>query len=361
MATRINVNTEITGTLKLTDGNATIAGDVTGNARGSGSLDIQSSRTAVTQVASGADSVALGINNTASIDRNNVAIGEGNTSSGSYYGTGESSAIGASNTASGWRSSAIGYINTASGDGSFALGVNQSSYADNNIRVGGDSAFFNINSVGFSTNNMNALAGFHATSDLLVTDITSLGAEKVTNGTFTGSATGWTLGTGWAYLNNRITKNADGTGTLSQDVSAVAGEYYLLTFDIQGFSAGTLDISLGGQSVEQMNADSASTKEYKAVIKATTTGDLIFTSSNTSFISGIDNVSVKKITGGNLDLPEGYTKQKVYTVATLPTVGTAGRRAFVSDANATTFASIVAAGGANVIPVYDDGTNWRIG
>lgn len=51
---------------------------------------------------------------------------------------------------------------------------------------------------------------------------------------------------------------------------------------------------------------------------------------------------------------------RVYTVGTLP-AGVAGARAFVSDANATTFASIVAGGGANGVPVYSDGTNWRIG
>lgn len=51
------------------------------------------------------------------------------------------------------------------------------------------------------------------------------------------------------------------------------------------------------------------------------------------------------------------------TVAGLPTAATAGAgaRAFVTDANATTFASIVADGGANRVPVYSDGTNWRIG
>lgn len=54
-------------------------------------------------------------------------------------------------------------------------------------------------------------------------------------------------------------------------------------------------------------------------------------------------------------------KTGVYTVATLPAAGAKGRRAFVSDANATTFASTVAGGGANNVPVYDDGTNWRIG
>jgi hypothetical protein len=51
------------------------------------------------------------------------------------------------------------------------------------------------------------------------------------------------------------------------------------------------------------------------------------------------------------------------TVASLPAAGTAGAgaRSLVTDANATTFQSIVAAGGANVVPVYSDGTNWRIG
>jgi hypothetical protein len=53
----------------------------------------------------------------------------------------------------------------------------------------------------------------------------------------------------------------------------------------------------------------------------------------------------------------------VYTVATLPSAVTSGvgARTFVSDANATTFASIVVGGGANKVPVYSDGTNWRIG
>jgi len=51
------------------------------------------------------------------------------------------------------------------------------------------------------------------------------------------------------------------------------------------------------------------------------------------------------------------------TVASLPAAATAGSgaRSLVTDANATTFQSIVAAGGANVVPVYSDGTNWRIG
>lgn len=57
------------------------------------------------------------------------------------------------------------------------------------------------------------------------------------------------------------------------------------------------------------------------------------------------------------------SKSDTTTVAGLPDAGVAGAgsRSFVTDANATTFASIVAGGGSNGVPVYSDGTNWRIG
>ena len=49
-----------------------------------------------------------------------------------------------------------------------------------------------------------------------------------------------------------------------------------------------------------------------------------------------------------------------YTFATLPT-GTAGMRAFITDCNTTTFAAAAAGGGANGVPVYHDGTSWKVG
>jgi len=53
----------------------------------------------------------------------------------------------------------------------------------------------------------------------------------------------------------------------------------------------------------------------------------------------------------------------VYTVATLPSAATSGigARSFVSDALLPTFGSTVAGGGAVKIPVYSDGTNWKVG
>lgn len=67
------------------------------------------------------------------------------------------------------------------------------------------------------------------------------------------------------------------------------------------------------------------------------------------------------ITANGLIESASTIKTTPTTVALLSAAGVAGRRHFVTDASATTFASVVAGGGANKVPVYDDGTNWRIG
>jgi hypothetical protein len=72
--------------------------------------------------------------------------------------------------------------------------------------------------------------------------------------------------------------------------------------------------------------------------------------------------------GGTVNVTGAVTattslKTGAVAVASLPTcnAGAQGTRYFVTDANATTFAATVAAGGANKVPVVCDGTNWIIG
>jgi len=57
----------------------------------------------------------------------------------------------------------------------------------------------------------------------------------------------------------------------------------------------------------------------------------------------------------------GWVKMPVYTVATLPAAGTAGRRAFVNNALTPVALSTVVGGGALTVPVFDNGTNWIVG
>ena len=52
-----------------------------------------------------------------------------------------------------------------------------------------------------------------------------------------------------------------------------------------------------------------------------------------------------------------------YTVATLPSAVTSGvgARSFVTNALTPTFGATVAGGGSVAVPVYSDGTNWKVG
>jgi hypothetical protein len=73
-------------------------------------------------------------------------------------------------------------------------------------------------------------------------------------------------------------------------------------------------------------------------------------------IDGSGNATFNTITGN-------YIKSEVNTVATLEsavTVG-AGTRSFVTDADTTTFGSIVGGSGSNTVPVWSNGANWLVG
>jgi hypothetical protein len=83
----------------------------------------------------------------------------------------------------------------------------------------------------------------------------------------------------------------------------------------------------------------------------------------------VDNTSdiskpISTVTQNALNLKAPIINTPV-AVATLPAAGSnAGSTRFVNNASvvaAGNFGTVVAAGGVNVVPVYSDGTNWRIG
>ena len=93
-----------------------IAGQTTGNARGAGAIDLQTSRSAATQVASGANAVAMGYRNTAS---------------GTY-----AVALGNDNVASQQGAVALGNGSIAGHFGSVALGRLGASFTESQIVLG---------------------------------------------------------------------------------------------------------------------------------------------------------------------------------------------------------------------------------
>ena len=157
----------------------------------------------------------------------------------------------------------------------------------------------------------------------------------------TSSNSNYGTGVGYRAL-NAVTSGANNTG--------VGGDALLLV------STGGNNTALGYQAGDSITTGSNNIViGYAADASSATVSNEITLGSATHATLRVPGLSY---TGG-----VKYLNLGVLTVATLPAAATAGAgaRAFVSDANATTFASIVAAGGANNVPVYSDGTNWRIG
>jgi hypothetical protein len=103
-----------------------------GNARGANAVDLQTTRSAATQVASGGSSLAIGTRNIAS-GNFSISIGYGNTASGvdaisigyenSVSSGDDSGALGLRNAVTGYENYAIGNRNTVSGSsGAIAIG-----------------------------------------------------------------------------------------------------------------------------------------------------------------------------------------------------------------------------------------------
>ncbi|MEI9993737.1 MAG: hypothetical protein WDM91_03995 [Rhizomicrobium sp.] len=84
--------------------------------------------------------------------------------------------------------------------------------------------------------------------------------------------------------------------------------------------------------------------------------------SDPSALAGTLSVGSLSVPQATLDVT-GAIRSKPVTVAALPAAPVDGMRAFVTDANSTTFAAAAAGSGANHVPVYYDGgtSTWRIG
>lgn len=114
------------------------------------------------------------------------------------------------------------------------------------------------------------------------------------------------------------------------------------------------------------------TSNNTLVVDNLTTGN--YTAANINFgnltVTGNANLATVEASGlieslSQVTTPTLYVTAKIIalpvTFATLPAFATTGWRAFITDANTTTFNAIVGGGGANRVPVFHNGTNWRVG
>lgn len=141
-------------------------------------------------------------------------------------------------------------------------------------------------------------------NNLYVADTTDLGSELVTNGGFT-TDTGWTKGTGWTIAGGVGKHEIAGTGTLQPAVSLAptAGNFYLVSVTLSNITAGGLKFTFGGRAIHPVGTNDINTPGTRTyIIRASSNANLIFTSSATTARLDIDDVSVKQITGGDLQV-----------------------------------------------------------
>lgn len=145
-------------------------------------------------------------------------------------------------------------------------------------------------------------------------------------------------------------------GFAALDLASSGGNNTAVGYDALGGANGSNNTAIGYDA-----GSSLSTGANNIVIGASAQASSA--SANNEITLGNASITSMRVPGLTLTFSVKYFNHGTLTVATLPAAATAGAgaRAFVTDANATTFASVVAGGGANGVPVYSDGTNWRIG
>jgi hypothetical protein len=116
----------------------------------------------------------------------------------------------------------------------------------------------------------------------------------ISNGTFTGGATSWTVGTGWAYGTNNVAHTPGNTAALEQNFTAVSGALYKVTFTIVSRSAGNVTPYIGAVAGTAVTA--AATYTQYIVAAASGSVALKFTP-DTNSDAVIDTIVLEKLTG----------------------------------------------------------------
>jgi hypothetical protein len=167
---------------------------------------------------------------------------------------------------------------------------------------------------------------------------------------------------------NTLIGNATQTGSLALGQSTATQTVNIANGAVSSGNTKTVSLATGGvaNSVSAVTIFSGVAGNSTLTIGASTGNTTVSYTANS--IVAIANTSgtalsvTGNITGGNI-LTGGILRTTAIVVASLPTAAgaAAGARSFVTDATAATFGTIVAGGGANAVPVWSDGTNWKIG
>jgi hypothetical protein len=272
----------------------------------------------------------------------NSGVGFSDTTTVFYY-TGEDLGAGSGFTCqiaslkSATNNIALGYNSgntNLTGSNSVYLGYNATGTGSNEIAIG-------ANATGLGDNTV-ALGNTSTTSTTFRGTLNAAG-----NINFTGSAAS-TVNIGNSISSGAINigrvGNGGGTITIGQNTTGTT-----INIHTGITTSGTKTLNLGS------NSTGGTTNIGIGVATAAKTINI-----GTGSTTNASTVTIGSIVGGSSTTVNGLLNQNTYLVANLPT-GTAGSRSFVTNALAPTFGAAVAGGGAVGVPVYHDGTSWKVG
>lgn len=130
----------------------------------------------------------------------------------------------------------------------------------------------------------------------------SVGAtDLVTNGNFTGNATGWTFsGANFAYGTNNIVKTAGNAHTAYQRIVTRENQLYEVNYTTSSFSAGTFNMQINGNPGVTRSAANNTFKEYILGGNNVDEGTLgLKIVPNAACVCTFDDVSIKEVNAIN--------------------------------------------------------------
>lgn len=181
------------------------------------------------------------------------------------------------------------------------------------------------------------------------------------------------------YVSGNNTANITGTGvnvsgTLNATGNANVGNIgaangvYTANITAANIYANTGIIGAQNLKGEGGNISNIQGANVSGTVGSATTAGTVTTAAqpNITSVGTLSSLSVTNNATANTIVANTYMKTVAVTFATLPTAATAGAgaRAFITDGNVAIAGNVgnqISGGGSNSLPVYSDGTNWRIG
>ena len=323
---------------------AIIAGNLTGNARGTRAIDIQTYRTIATQVASGNYSTVVGNSsvasglygsafgyNSKSTGNYTTSAGYSNTASGLY-----GSAFGFGNTSSNTYAATFGYSNQATDSGASALGVGNAAQGESSSAVGNSNDASSQYASAFGFNNtaaQDSSSAFGYNNTASNSNASAFGASNSSSGSrastfgYANIASG-TYSSALGYDNDALSSYVASLG-----YSNYANSSYSSALGVDNDARGLYSTAVGYSNYSGTSGLRNSLFGYNNTTNTSVDDSYVFGSGNTATVdgAGIVGANITNSTANSLELGPNNTA-KVSILST----GEVEGRFFTADSTAAT-------------------------